>query len=120
MKTTSDFKILLEQEKKRLIELLERTHRHLIKDEPISADFAEQANETNNDQVVEALDFEARQEVAQIKRALKRIENGSFGTCVSCDEDIQSKRLEAIPYVANCIACATKLERAGALGMEFS
>ena len=114
MKTLSEYKILLEQEKKRLTELLARTHDHLIKDEPVSADFAEQANETNNDQVVEALDFEAKLEVAQIKRALQRIENGSFGNCERCEKNIQPKRLQAIPYVANCIDCATQLEQAGA------
>ena len=114
MKTLSEFKAQLEQEKKRLTELLARTHAHLHKDEPVSADFAEQANETNNDEVVDALDFEAKLEMAQVNYALKRIENGSYGSCEKCDKDIHPKRLEAIPYVANCIDCATQLEQANA------
>lgn len=111
MKTSSEYKTQLEQEKKRLTELLERTHGHLVKDEPVSADFAEQANETNNDEVVEALDYKAKLELAQIERALQRIEDGNFGRCETCEKDIQSKRLEALPYVANCIDCAAQLEQ---------
>ena len=114
MKTLAEYKTQLEQEKKRLTELLVRTHNHLHKDEPVSADFAEQANETNNDEVVDALDFEAKLEIAQVKHALQRIENGSFGSCETCDKEVQPERLDAIPYVANCIDCATKLEQANA------
>ena len=114
MKKFSEYKNQLEKEKQRLTELLANTHRHMNKDEPVSADFAEQANETSNDQVVEALDYEAKLEMAQIKRALQRIEDGSFGYCEKCGEEINVKRLQAIPYVANCIDCATQLEQAGA------
>lgn len=51
----------------------------------------------------------ARRREAEIRRidaALKRIEDGEFGHCVSCDEDIQLKRLDFDPSVPNCINCA--------------
>jgi len=39
------------------------------------------------------------------RAALSRIEEGSFGTCQECDEDIHPKRLAAVPWAAFCIRC---------------
>ena len=44
----------------------------------------------------------------QIDGALKRIEDGSFGRCEQCGMKIAQPRLEAIPYVALCVRCASK------------
>jgi DnaK suppressor protein len=39
------------------------------------------------------------------RAALRRIEEGSFGTCQECDEDIHPKRLAAVPWARFCIRC---------------
>ncbi len=39
------------------------------------------------------------------RAALRRIEDGSFGTCQQCDEDINPKRLAAVPWATFCIRC---------------
>jgi len=39
------------------------------------------------------------------RAALRRIEDGSFGTCQQCDEDIHLKRLAAVPWATFCIRC---------------
>jgi DnaK suppressor protein len=39
------------------------------------------------------------------RAALRRIEEGSFGTCQQCDEDINPKRLAAVPWTSYCIRC---------------
>jgi DnaK suppressor protein len=39
------------------------------------------------------------------RAALRRIEEGSFGTCQECDEDIHPKRLAAVPWATFCIRC---------------
>jgi DnaK suppressor protein len=39
------------------------------------------------------------------RAALRRIEDGSFGTCQECDEDIHPKRLAAVPWATFCIRC---------------
>lgn len=44
-------------------------------------------------------------ERTRIEAALERIENGNFGYCTVCDEDIALKRLENDPSVPNCIDC---------------
>ena len=48
--------------------------------------------------------------IKKIKKALERIEDGTFGTCESCGEDISLKRLKARPVTTQCIACKTKEE----------
>lgn len=75
-------------------------------EEPVEKDFAEQATQSENDDVLNALDNEAQQTVHMIDQALKRIEDGHYGLCQSCGESINEKRLEAVPYTALCIKCA--------------
>ena len=97
----------LEQERSRLIALIERTSKHLYRrEEPLSADFAEQAVEVENDQVVEALDDNAKAELAEIKAALTRMDDGSFGICSKCSEELPLGRLKAVPHARFCTNCA--------------
>ena len=46
----------------------------------------------------------------QIDGALEQIEDGSYGRCEECGEPIPKPRLEAIPYAAVCIQCASRRE----------
>jgi DnaK suppressor protein len=48
---------------------------------------------------------------AQIRAALSRIEDGSYGICMHCEEEIKPKRLEAIPWAAYCIQCQEAAEK---------
>ena len=43
--------------------------------------------------------------------ALRRIEEGRFGICQGCDEDIHPKRLAAVPWAAYCIQCQEAADR---------
>ena len=95
--------------RKNLLSRLGRTHKHIYqKEQPVSANFNEQVKETENDSLVMTLELEGLEEVAQIDRALQRIREGSFGRCSDCGMEIDEGRLEAIPYVANCITCANR------------
>ncbi|MCW7754601.1 RNA polymerase-binding protein DksA [Desulfobotulus sp. H1] len=49
--------------------------------------------------------------IKKIKQALDRIDNGTFGVCDSCGEDIAVERLKARPVTAQCIECKTKSEK---------
>ena len=48
--------------------------------------------------------------IKKIKKALDRIENGTFGICEKCGEDIALERLKARPVTTQCIECKTKEE----------
>jgi len=43
--------------------------------------------------------------------ALKRISEGTFGQCLDCEQEINAKRLEAIPWVRHCITCQELIDR---------
>lgn len=51
-----------------------------------------------------------RTDLRLIETALKRIAEGSFGICVGCGDDIQSRRLEALPWTQFCLRCQGELE----------
>ena len=48
--------------------------------------------------------------IRKIKKTLNRIENGTFGICETCGDDIGIKRLKARPVTTQCIECKTKAE----------
>ena len=52
-----------------------------------------------------------RSMLALIDAALARIKNGTYGTCVNCDAELQQKRLEAVPWARHCVACQEKQEQ---------
>ncbi|MFK7793524.1 MAG: TraR/DksA family transcriptional regulator [Devosiaceae bacterium] len=75
-------------------------------DEARPADFEEAATDREGDEMLEELGSVGLQEVKMIQAALKRIDDGSYGTCVSCDEAISAERLEAVPHTPLCKECA--------------
>jgi DnaK suppressor protein len=46
-----------------------------------------------------------------IDAALKRIQEDEYGVCANCQEEMQQKRLEAVPWAKHCISCQEKLEQ---------
>lgn len=52
-----------------------------------------------------------RRLIQKIHEALGRIDEGTFGVCESCGEEIAEKRLEARPVTTQCIECKTEAER---------
>ena len=46
-----------------------------------------------------------------VRIALSRIADGSYGTCLHCDEDIKPKRLDAVPWAPYCIRCQEAADR---------
>ena len=75
-------------------------------EEPLDADFAEQAVERENDEVHTALDDSIRAELTQIEQSLMRLDEGTYGLCANCGNPIGEKRLAALPYATQCVTCA--------------
>ena len=104
------------QVRENLIEMLEDLDDRLGKisddvkhlDQPLAKDFAEQATETENDEVLDALGNTTRNEMEKIKLAISRIDSGTYGICLSCGQPIKKDRLNAIPFSSQCIHCAEK------------
>jgi DnaK suppressor protein len=51
--------------------------------------------------------------LAQVRAALRRIHDGSFGTCIECESAISPKRLAAVPSAPRCIQCQDAADRDG-------
>lgn len=49
-----------------------------------------------------------RKEIEQLDSAMKSLDDGKYGVCVVCGEDIPDERLKAMPYADECVKCATK------------
>lgn len=78
-----------------------------------SADSQEQAQELENSEVVDALGNEARTELSRVARALDQMKNGTYGVCITCNDEIPLARLKAQPFADRCIRCATAEEERG-------
>ena len=74
--------------------------------DPLSADFAEQVTQRENDDVLGAISDSARVELQQVDGALRRLASGR--------EDIEPERLGAVPYTDRCRACAERSTGRGA------
>ena len=74
--------------------------------EPPSPDSAEHAVEMEDDAALEGQGALVAREIGSVKRALGRIEDGTYGECVRCGNDIAEARLNARPEAALCIDCA--------------
>ena len=75
--------------------------------QPHERDWVEQAAEVENDEVLEGLDAMGRAELTQIAGALRRLQDGSYGSCVRCHRPIEDNRLRAIPTASTCVRCAS-------------
>lgn len=73
---------------------------------PLSTDSSERVTEMEDDAGLEAEARTISKEIASVKRALTRIEDGSYGVCVRCEEKISPERLAVRPEAALCIVCA--------------
>jgi RNA polymerase-binding protein DksA len=71
---------------------------------------AETATATLGREIDYTLGENSGQVLADIDSALKRIEDGTYGTCVSCGQGIPLQRLEAYPAAALCIDCKRRAE----------
>jgi DnaK suppressor protein len=61
--------------------------------------------------MAQATDARRRRQIAALKTALARIDNGEFGECVECGEPIAEARLNSNPAITLCIDCASERER---------
>ncbi len=100
----AEFREALEKKKQELSARLERIHANLRRG--YEQDSKERAKQLEDNEVVDALGNEARDELRKISAALRRIEAGEYGLCVECGLPIGERRLTVYPYADECIECA--------------
>lgn len=70
-------------------------------------DWKDLAVERQTDEVLEATGLAGQAEIPQIRAALNRIADGSYGECARCGGVIPEARLDALPWTALCTGCAS-------------
>lgn len=104
------FKELLSRQLDELLVRAEKTVAQLVRNGDLSADIVDQAaSDIDRNYTLRICDRESRL-IGKIKTALAKIEEGTFGICESCDEEIGIERLKARPVTAYCIRCKTQME----------
>ena len=97
------------------IEYLQKENPGSIEDEteemPIDNHMAETATVTLDREIDYTLEENSEHVLAAIDAALRRIDDGTFGKCQTCGQEIGEDRLSAIPWATQCIDCKRKEER---------
>ena len=112
------FRTLLLEERRRVangLHHLQEQNSGSIEDETEEETYdnhlADSATSTLNREIDYTLEENSEHVLAAIEEALRRIDEGSFGTCARCGQPIAEERLEAIPYAIRCIDCKRLEER---------
>lgn len=72
----------------------------------LEADSGDVSSIIEGDEVLEGLEDAARHEIVEIRAAMRRVTDGSYGVCEKCGGDIAPGRLEALPHTRFCVRCA--------------
>jgi DnaK suppressor protein len=102
--TTDNRRQTLQERLKQLEHRLASVTKDITK--TLSSDFAEQATERENDDVLEEIARETQTSIHHLRAALQRLEQDNYGICAVCGEDIAAARLDAIPETTLCVNCA--------------
>ncbi|MBX3417164.1 MAG: TraR/DksA family transcriptional regulator [Pirellulaceae bacterium] len=74
--------------------------------DPGSPDWEENAALHSNDEVLNALSDLTHHDIQEIRLAISRIDEGSYGTCAQCGSKIGQPRLKLLPFTSTCVSCA--------------
>jgi DnaK suppressor protein len=102
------YKAMLEAKKAELSVGLRNREDIAIEKTPDAIDEVQLAGE--RELAIRNLDRESNL-LRNVKGALVRIADGSYGVCMHCEEDIKTKRLEAVPWTKYCIKCQEAADR---------
>jgi DnaK suppressor protein len=80
-------------------------------DEDPTVDLADKAANSYTKEFLFGMTNTDRTILNMIDAALKRIQTDDYGVCANCQEELQQKRLEAVPWAKHCINCQEKMEQ---------
>lgn len=79
-------------------------------DSDISHDPVDKAANSYTKEFLFSLSNKERDEIQMIDDAIVRIDEKRFGACIVCGDDVERKRLEAVPWAKHCLSCQEKIE----------
>lgn len=121
MKTTDNgmggFQDVLERKQAELVHVLRKRDGIAIEKSADEMDEIQDASE--RDLAIRNVDRESKL-LRDVKAALRRIPDGSFGTCIDCESAISPKRLAAVPWAPRCIQCQDAFDQDEPQGMGYA
>jgi DnaK suppressor protein len=115
---TDRFRELLLEERERVANAINYLHEDnsrsfedVTEEETFDQHPADAATATLDREIDTTLEENSEHVLTAIDDALKRIDGGTYGTCVRCGAPIAEERLEAMPYADKCIECKRLEER---------
>jgi len=114
--TLEEFRELLQQQLDELLREAGKTASEMADEKTNFPDPTDRASlESDRNFELRIRDRE-RKLIGKIREAIERIEDGTFGICESCEEEIGEARLKARPVTTMCIDCKTEQERQEKIG----
>ena len=114
---TNGFQAILEQKAEELVRMLRTRDGIAIEKSADPMDEIQYASE--RDLAICNVDRDSAV-LRQVRAALGRVSDGSFGTCIDCESPIGQKRLVAVPWASRCILCQEAADRGGQGGADAS
>jgi DnaK suppressor protein len=106
------YKKKLQAKREELLKIIARTEEEgRAADEDTTVDLADKAANSYTKEFLFGQTNHDRFTLQLVNEAIERVKQGSFGMCVNCQEEIQTKRLEAVPWARHCISCQEKQEQ---------
>ena len=106
------FKKKLLDKKQELFQTVSKTEQYGREaDEDATQDIADKAANSYTKEFLFSQSSNERSTLQLVNEALDRVEDGSFGFCVACENEINHKRLEAVPWTRHCISCQEMQEQ---------
>ena len=100
-------KMLLEQRRDLIQKIRSKKGEQVIQ----SGDLIDIATDSLEHELNYIFEEREREKLQNIDEALRRIQDGSYGECDECGDDIELERLMALPFTRVCIDCKAKQER---------
>src|SRR5580693_8811788 len=108
MSELNKYRTVLETKQADLVQMIRNRDGIVIEKSADALDEVQYA--TERELAIRSLDRDSNL-LRNVRAALDRIEEGSFGVCLHCEEDISPKRLAAVPFTAYCIVCQELADR---------
>lgn len=111
-KRLEHFKAKLQQKQQELMHAVSRNEQDGRQaDEEATQDIADKALNSYTKEFLFHQSNTDRTQLQLVVEALGRIRDGSYGECVTCGEELNAKRLEAVPWARYCLSCQEKVEQ---------
>jgi DnaK suppressor protein len=106
------FKKKLSIRREELMKTIARTQEEgRLADDDQTVDLADKAANSYTKEFLFGMTNTDRNILNLIDNALKRIQADEYGVCANCQDEMQQKRLEAVPWAKHCISCQEKMEQ---------